>query len=296
MSTPQENLLGSYLKDRRAKLDPAAFGMPTTRRRTPGLRREEVALRANVSATWYTWLEQGRGGAPSTEVLNRLSAALALTAVEREHLFLLAQNRPPEVTYQPSEPITPQLQRVLDSLEFSPALVKTAQWDIVGWNAAAAAVLTEYGVLPPEQRNVLKLLFATDRVRNKTRHWEQHARFAVAAFRADIARLGATDSVRGFVEELIALSPEFEAIWNDYDLQSYGEGVKQFAHPSVGEITLEYSSFAVEGRPELGLIIYTPAGPMDKARVATLVEARRLALLAASTDEPPTPHPMPARP
>src|ERR1700679_3952098 len=115
MSLSATSLLGSYLKDRRAKLDPAAFGMPTTRRRTPGLRREEVALRANVSATWYTWLEQGRGDAPSTEVLNRLAAALALTAVERAHLFLLAQNRPPEVTYQPSEPITPQLQRVLDS-------------------------------------------------------------------------------------------------------------------------------------------------------------------------------------
>src|SRR3982750_598982 len=145
MNIPADNPLGSYLRDRRAKLDPAACGMPTTRRRTPGLRREEVALRANVSATWYTWLEQGRGGAPSTEVLNRLAAALALTAVEREHLFLLAQNRPPEVTYKASEAVSPQLQRVLDSLEFSPALVKTAQWDIVAWNAAAAAVLTDYG-------------------------------------------------------------------------------------------------------------------------------------------------------
>ncbi|WP_213947343.1 helix-turn-helix transcriptional regulator [Luteibacter sp. dw_328] len=277
MSIPADNPLGSYLKDRRAKLDPAAFGMPTTRRRTPGLRREEVALRANVSATWYTWLEQGRGGAPSTDVLNRLAAALALTAVEREHLFLLAQNRPPEVIYQPSETISPQLQRVLDSLETSPAIVKTPQWDIIGWNAAAAAVLTEYGSLRPDQRNVLKLLFASDRVRNKTRHWEDHARFAVAAFRADIARLGATDRVRGFVDELIALSPEFEAIWNDYDLQSYGEGTKQFAHPRVGEVTLEYSAFAVDGRPELGLIIYTPATALDRERVATLVEARHAA-------------------
>jgi hypothetical protein len=169
---------------------------------------------------------------------------------------------------------------VLDSLETSPAIVKTAQWDIIGWNAAAAAVLTEYGVLAPEQRNVLKLLFAGDRVRNKTRHWESHARFAVAAFRADIARLGATERVRGFVDELIALSPEFEAIWNDYDLQSYGEGVKQFAHPLVGEVSLEYSAFAVDGRPELGLIVYTPATAVDKERVAALVEARRVSLPA----------------
>src|ERR1043166_9695435 len=117
------NSLGNYLKDRRAKLDPAAFGIPLTRRRTPGLRREEVAQRANVSATWYTWLEQGRGGAPSADVLNRLSRALMLTDVEREHLFLIALGRPPEIRYQAAEGVTPRLQRVLDALELSPAIV-----------------------------------------------------------------------------------------------------------------------------------------------------------------------------
>src|SRR5215475_12926766 len=91
------NQLGIYLKDRRTRLDPATLGFSMTRRRTPGLRREEVAQRANVSATWYTWLEQGRGGAPSEEVLERIAGALLLTEVEREHLFLLAFGRPPEV-------------------------------------------------------------------------------------------------------------------------------------------------------------------------------------------------------
>src|SRR5258707_6483824 len=94
------NPLGTYLKDRRAKLDPAAFGFPPERRRTPGLRREEVAHRANISPTWYTWLEQGRGGAPSADVLDRIARALMLTDVEREHLFLLGLGRPPEVRYQ----------------------------------------------------------------------------------------------------------------------------------------------------------------------------------------------------
>lgn len=137
-TTEGANPLGSYLKDRRAKLDPAAFGLPTTRRRTPGLRREEVAQRAHVSATWYTWLEQGRGGAPSADVLDRLARALALKSVEREHLFLLAQGRPPEVRAPaPSAGVSPRLQRVLDSLETSPALVKNATWDVVAWNSAA---------------------------------------------------------------------------------------------------------------------------------------------------------------
>jgi len=109
------NQLGTYLRDRRAKLDPAALGFPVTRRRTPGLRREEVAQRAHVSATWYTWLEQGRGGSPSAEVLDRIARALMLTNVEREHLFLIALGHPPEVRYQAEEGISPRIQRVLDA-------------------------------------------------------------------------------------------------------------------------------------------------------------------------------------
>src|ERR1700748_254559 len=129
-----ENSLGTYLRDRRAKLDPTAFGFPLKRRRTPGLRREEVAQRANVSATWYTWLEQGRGGAPSPDVLDRIARAMMLTEVEREHLFLLALRRPPDVRSSATETVSPQLQRVLDALEYSPAYVKTPAWDIVAWN------------------------------------------------------------------------------------------------------------------------------------------------------------------
>src|ERR1700739_581170 len=152
-----ENLLGTYLRDRRAKLDPAAFGFPAGRRRTPGLRREEVAQRANISPTWYTWLEQGRGGAPSADVLDRVSRALMLTDVEREHLFLLGLGRPPEVRYRKDEGVTPRLQRVLDALEPSPALIRTATWDVVAWNRAAHVMLTHSGSLPHAQRHVVLL-------------------------------------------------------------------------------------------------------------------------------------------
>src|SRR5246500_4778940 len=124
MAIATEGHLGAYLKDRRAKLDPASFGFPLTRRRTPGLRREEVAQRAHVSPTWYTWLEQGRGGAPSPDVLDRISRALMLTDVEREHLFLLALGRPPEVRYRMAEGVTPRLQRVLDAPDPSPAVIR----------------------------------------------------------------------------------------------------------------------------------------------------------------------------
>jgi len=245
--------------------------LPLKRRRTPGLRREEVAQRANVSATWYTWLEQGRGGAPSADVLDRIARAMMLTDVEREHIFLLALGRPPEVRYQAAEGVTPRLQRVLDALEISPAFVKTATWDVVAWNRAATVVLTDYAALAPEQRNILKLIFRNSRVRAAQPNWESVARFVVAAFRADAARAGAVQEIQSLVDELRALSPEFEAMWRDNDVRSYGGGAKILHHPVAGPITMEYSAFAVDGRPDLGMVIYNPATPADADRVRSLI-------------------------
>jgi transcriptional regulator with XRE-family HTH domain len=269
-----DNPLGTYLRDRRAKLDPGAFGFPAARRRTPGLRREEVAQRANVSATWYTWLEQGRGGAPSADVLDRIARALMLTDVEREHIFLLGLGRPPEVHYRAAEGVTPRLQRVLDALELSPALVKTLTWDVVAWNRAASAVLTDYEKLEPAQRNVLRLMFSNSRVRAAQPDWDSVARFVVAAFRADAARVGTAENVKVLVDELCRTSPEFAAMWSDNDVRSYGEGTKQLRHPEAGLIGLEYSAFAVDGRPDLGMVIYNPATPADAERIRGLIEAK----------------------
>jgi transcriptional regulator with XRE-family HTH domain len=267
-----DNRLGNYLKDRRAKIDPAAFGFSMTRRRTAGLRREEVAQRANVSATWYTWLEQGRGGAPSADVLNRLARALMLTDVEREHLFLIALGRPPEVRFHAVEGVTPRLQRVLDALELSPAIVKTSTWDIVAWNRAAAAVLADYEKFAPQERNVLRLMFCNPEVRAAQPDWEAAARFVVAAFRAEAARAGAAERVKNLVDELSRESVEFARMWRDNDVRTYGEGTKHLRHPKAGLIGLEYSAFAVDGRPDLGMVIYSPATPADAARVRSLLK------------------------
>ena len=275
MPVETRNQLGSYLKDRRTRLDPAAFGFSVARRRTSGLRREEVAQRANISPTWYTWLEQGRGGAPSADVLNRVAAALMLTDVEREHLFLLGLGRPPEVHYKAAEGVTPRLQRLLDALEVSPALIKTATWDIVAWNRAAAVVLTDYGALPPGQRNILRLMFGDPRIRAAQHDWDSIARFVVGAFRADVARAGAVSEVSQLVEELCRLSPEFEALWRDHDVRAHGEGVKHLRHPILGSIALEYSAFAVDGRPDLGMVVYNPATAMDAARIRSLLTAEK---------------------
>ncbi|WP_158939307.1 helix-turn-helix transcriptional regulator [Burkholderia sp. S171] len=269
--TANDNRLGSYLKNRRTKLDPATFGFSGSRRRTAGLRREEVAQRANISAAWYTWLEQGRGGNPSADVLDRIASALMLTEVEREHVFLLGLGHPPEVHYRGSDVITPRLQRLLEALPYSPAIVRTATWDVVAWNRAAATVLTDYGSLPPEQRNILRMIFSDARVRAAQFDWESVARFVVSAFRIDAARAGADAEVAPLVDELCRSSPEFAAMWRDNEVQTYGEGVKHLRHPVLGPISLEYSSFAVDGRPDLQMIVYNPATPADQALIRSLI-------------------------
>ena len=266
------NPLGNYLKDRRAKLDPATFGFPLKRRRTPGLRREEVAQRANVSATWYTWLEQGRGGAPSADVLDRIARAMMLTDVEREHLFLLGLGRPPEVRYHAPDGITPRLQRVLDTLEYSPAFIRTATWDVIAWNKAAAAVLTDYSTLPDGQRNVLRMMFRDSRVRAAQSNWQSVARYVVASFRADVARAGAAEDTEALVAELSRQSPEFAAMWADNDVRGYGEGTKQLRHHKLGLLSMEFSAFGVEGRPDLGMVVYNPATPADREKIRSLVD------------------------
>ncbi|RQP25117.1 helix-turn-helix transcriptional regulator [Piscinibacter terrae] len=267
------NVLGTYLRDRREKLDASAFGLPTTRRRTPGLRREEVAQRAHVSATWYTWLEQGRGGAPSEVVLDRIAGALMLSEVEREHLFLLAFGRPPELRTRSNDGVTPRLQRVLDALTLSPAIVKTPTWDVVAWNRAAAAVLTDYGALPPEERNILRLMFCEPRVRQAQDDWESVARFVVAAFRADSARAGDSSKVEALVQDLSQRSREFETFWRERDVRTFGEGLKRLRHAVAGPLAFEYSAFAVDGRPDLGMVIYQPATEADERAVQRLLGA-----------------------
>jgi transcriptional regulator with XRE-family HTH domain len=265
--------LGDFLKHCRTRLDPASFGFGG-RRRTPGLRREEVAQRANISPTWYTWLEQGRGGAPSAEVLDRICSALMLTDPEREHLFLLGLGRPPEVRYKPVDGVNPRLQRLLDSLQYSAAIVKTATWDVVAWNRAAAILLTDYGKLPAGQRNILHFLFCNPDVRAKQHDWDSVARFVVGAFRADVARAGLVSAVGELVDELCNVSPEFDALWhsNEVHVHGDGDGVKRLHHPTLGLLELEQSAFSVDGRPDLHMIVYNPIDPRQIERIKLLID------------------------
>ena len=269
--------LGAYLKDRRSKLDPAALGFGAARRRTPGLRREEVAQRANISPTWYTWLEQGRGGAPSAEVLDRIARALMLTEVEREHLFLLGLGRPPGARFHKSESVTPRLQRVLDALDPVPALIRTATWDVLAWNRASTVMQIDYGKLPQGQRNILRFLFLDPRARTSQYDWESVASFALGSFRADAIRAGAAADIEPLLNELRQSSPEFEKMWREAAPRgAHGDAVKHIRHPVLGQIAFELSTFAVDGRTDLTMVVYNPASAEDLTQIKTALNEGRV--------------------
>ncbi len=250
------NSLGPWLRERRAKLDPAAFGLGG-RRRTPGLRREEVAARAHISPTWYTWLEQGRGGAPSADVLNRISRALILTETEREHLYLMALGRPPEPAPQAEAQLSPRLQRVLDALDPVPAILRTPFWQVLGWNQAATRLLTDYAALEPAQRNVLRNLFLNPASRAAQRDWLSVARYAVGTFRLETGRVGA--EVEAFVADLSALSPEFAALWAEGEVAEPSDTIiKPMTHPIHGPMAFELTTLGVDGRQDLKILVFHP--------------------------------------
>lgn len=274
MTDSSTHALGEFLRARRLRLDPTAFGFQAGRRRTPGLRREEVAQLASISPTWYTWLEQGRGGAPSREVLSRIAGGLRLTTPERDHLFILAFGHLPESRLIISDDITPRLQRVLDVLQV-PAIIKTATWDVIAWNHAAACILTDYGQLPLAERNILRRLFTNPQARGALEEWHAVARLIVSAFRADVARVGASPDTDRLIAELSRQSPEFDAYWRSNDVAGHGEGFKRMRHPQIGMIELEFSTFSVEGRADLNMMVFNPASEESRIKIAARIREQK---------------------
>jgi hypothetical protein len=200
-----------------------------------------------------------------------LARALLLTEAEREHLFLLGLGRPPAQRSAAQGDVSPRLQRVLDAMESSPALIIGVTWDVIAWNAAAAAVLTNYAALPDRARNVLRRMFLDPGARAHNLEWEEVARFVVGVLRAGIARAGAQAMVAPLIEELQRGSADFARIWQAGDVAFLDAGTKRLRHAVLGEIALEYSAFAVEGRPDLTMLVFTPSRQEDAARIRALV-------------------------
>lgn len=250
--------LGDFVRTRRERISPSEAGLPAGKtRRTPGLRREEVALLAGVSVTWYTWLEQGRGINVSAAVLESIARVLKLDGTERAHLFMLAQQTPP-----PSAPfeeaVSPALQRVLDHQGISPAFIVGRRWDILAWNRAASAVFGNFEAMPERERNLVWLSFTEPAMRRLIVDWESHAQCVLAQFRAGYGLHPDDPWCSQLINDLQKLSPEFAAWWPRHDVREMPGGRKEFQHPAAGKLVLEDSLFQVAGSPDLRLFLYVP--------------------------------------
>ena len=255
-SLEQRKALGAFLASRRARLQPGELGLADGRRRTPGLRREEVAVLAGVSVSWYTWLEQGRDIQASADTLRRVSDVLRLSRVESVHLFALSSRAFPAVAA--SGRVSEGLALLVQAVDPIPAYIRNSRLDILVWNAAVADLFVDYGALQPHERNTLRLLFLHLPYRTLIVGWEQMARGMLSTFSAARARAQDKAPFDALVDELLGASGEFRLWWPQADVRGFDEGVKRLQHPVQGPVDLTYVALAPEGQPELSFVTYIP--------------------------------------
>lgn len=248
--------LADFLRRRRESLTPRDVGLPVgRRRRTPGLRREEVAALAGVGITWYTWLEQGRAIKVSTAFLDNVSRVLKLDEIERRHLFLLAHQRPPAMAGQAWCALPPLVRRLLDDLTLRPSYVLNLRWDVIGWNAAAER-LFGFEQRDAAERNMLWMLFADDRLSSRIVEWPVQAPQVLASFRRDFAQAPEDESMVALVDALERMSPSFRTLWNQHDVHGRCEGRRSFMIEGQGPVAFDHSSFIVDEAKHLRLVFY----------------------------------------
>lgn len=256
--------LGDFLKTRRAKILPSQVGLPEgTRRRTPGLRREEVASLAGVGLTWYTWIEQGRQIQVSAQVLQSLAKALRLDKQETMHLFTLAQLALPaadEPNYH--ETVTPMLQHVLDRLQFSPALIMDARWNVIAWNTAAL-VLSDYGKINVCKRNAIWIMFTDEEIKKAYTDWESAAKAMIARFRIAYGKFVGDPWMEEFIADLKNESREFALLWAIHDVEVEEERLKTIIHPALGLLKFEHTTLLVSENHNFTMSVFIPLDGSD---------------------------------
>ncbi|MFF5230825.1 helix-turn-helix transcriptional regulator [Dactylosporangium sp. NPDC000521] len=263
--------LAAFLRSRRARIGPADVGLPPGfRRRTPGLRREELAQLAGVGVTWYTWLEQGRPINASVQVLDAIARTLRLDEAEREHLYRLADV--PAFTARPAGcPLEPQVQLILDSLTL-PACVYNGRYDLLACNRAYAGLFPELVHRRGYERNAIWHLYMTAECCMPFVNLADELPLMTATMRANFARHLGEPAWEGFVRDLSAASPAFAAAWQSHDVAVPGSRLKIFRHADAGDLRLSTSSMLLAGTPEARLIVYTPADEATAGGLARLPE------------------------
>jgi len=268
--------LGRLLRARRAALRPGDVGLPPgRRRRTPGLRREEIARLASISPTYYALLERGRAPHPSRQVIEALAAALQLTTTERDYLHALAggDTRPgaPQAT---AEALAPGVAEFVARQDPHPTYVTGRRWDILAANRAARALWTDWTTRPKTDRNLLLWMFAAPEARSVFVDWEKEAAAQLGRFRAAAARHLADPSFTELIQRLHATGPQAAALWKRHDVIPLAGGHKRLRHPNLGEIVLQHVVLQVADDPEHKLVTFVPT-PADEQRIAALIASQQ---------------------
>jgi transcriptional regulator with XRE-family HTH domain len=280
-SPSRRDELSAFLRSRRARLSPADVGLADegARRRTPGLRREELAALAGVGVSWYTWLEQGRDIHPSPDVLDALARALRLDAAERATLFALARTELPlpdgsgTTSVDGDEDARAMLVSLVEGLHPTPAYLLGPMTRILAWNPAASALFGSPYHLPPERRSLLWLLLVDPGEARHNPGREGTARNMVARFRSEYARHAGEPAYEQFIAELHDRSPWFAQWWGEHEVSDTQRGTKTIEHPTLGTLRLHHAQTVPTGAPELRLTIYAPADAATRSALATLATA-----------------------
>ena len=256
--------LADFLKTRRAKISPSEGGLPSAeRRRTPGLRREEVAQLAGVGLTWYTWLEQGRDNHVSAQVIESLSRVLMLDKQERLHLFRLANQSLPSDVPESQKSISPILQHLLDSLVLCPSFIADQRWNVIAWNKAACILLGNFENMNARQRNVVWAMFTDDYFKRLYNNWDMYAKSLLGRFRLTCGKYIEDPWFAEFVEDLKSHSTEFAKWWSLHEIINDSGIDKHFNHPVAGELDFESSCFDVPDNSGYRLFVHVPAPGTD---------------------------------
>ena len=275
--------LAAFLRSRRERIAPEQVGLPpASRRRTPGLRREEVATLAGVGVTWYTWLEQGRDINASPQVLDAVARTLLLDPHERDHLFRLA-DVPDGSGRAECATLPPTAQLLLDQLEPYPACIRNARYDILAWNQPFDQLMGPLSILPFEERNSLWRMFTSTRCREATLDWDVSTRRMVAEYRAAMAEHVAEPAWKCLVSRLTAASPEFAELWERHEVASPENLTKRYLHPEVGLIKLNYTHLWLGQRLGTRMTTFTPADEQSAQRLIELQDRGPLLTEAVAT-------------
>lgn len=258
--------LSTFLKTKRSQIKPESIGLPAgIRRRTPGLRREEVAQLAGVSTTWYTWLEQGRDIKVSSSVLDCIATALQLNHDERDYLYNLALGTKSEM-FNPEKTqstLNPALKRILAELTYCPTIITDRHCHIVGWNLAATLVFLDFEQIPEDERNLIRLVFARKEFKALAVNWEHFAKGFLAIFRTYYGHYLGDEWYNQFIEEMSNSHPEFQDLWQESQVSKAPELVIEFRHAKAGKMLFNLTSLQVQGDIDLRCSIYTPAENTD---------------------------------